>query len=122
MPMHRLSTAANQVWFTDDGTVGEKLEQISLWWSMLNTIAPEYGYNPNAAKSWLIVKEEHFKAADPFLKVMSQRKTEKWKSEIEKLSEIAKNQPHAAYTALTKGLCSRWNFLLHTVPNIFCNL
>ena len=46
------------------------------------------------------------------------KKVEKWKSEIEKLSDIAKSQPHTAYSALTKGLCSRWNFLLCTVPNI----
>ena len=30
-----------------------------------------------------------------------------WESEIEKLSNIAKSQPHAAYSALTKGLSSR---------------
>ena len=55
--IQRLSTAAKQVWFADDGTAGGKLDQIRLWWSLLNTIGPEYGYNPNAAKSWLIVKD-----------------------------------------------------------------
>ena len=141
--IQRLSTAAKQVWFADDGTAGGKLDQIRLWWSLLNTIGPEYGYNPNAAKSWLIVKEEHFEAAErlfagtginvtaegkrhlgaamgtrSFVESYVSKKVEKWKCEIEKLSEIAKSQPHAAYTALTKGLCSRWNFLLRTVPNI----
>ena len=140
--IQRLSTAAKQVWFADDGTAGGKLDQIRLWWSLLNTIGPEYGYNPNAAKSWLIVKEEHFEAAErlfagtginvtaegkrhlgaamgtrSFVESYVSKKVEKWKCEIEKLSEIAKSQPHAAYTALTKGLCSRWNFLLRAVPN-----
>ena len=53
-----------------------------------------------------------------FVESYVSKKVKKWKSEIEKLSEIAKSQPHSAYTALTKGLCSRWNFLLHTVSNI----
>ena len=60
----RLSTAAKQVWFADDGTAGGKLNQIRLWGSLLNTIGLEYGYNPNVAKSWLIVKEEHFEAGE----------------------------------------------------------
>ena len=52
-----------------------------------------------------------------FVESYVSKKVEKWKNKIEKLSEIAKSQPHAAYTALTKGLCSRWNFLLRAVPN-----
>ena len=40
-----------------------------------------------------------------FVESYVSKKVEKWKSEIEKLSEIAKSQTHAAYTALTKGLC-----------------
>ena len=52
-----------------------------------------------------------------FVESYVSKKVEKWKNKIEKLSEIAKSQPHAAYTALTKGLCSRWYFLLRAVPN-----
>ena len=141
--IQRLSPAAKQVWFADDGTAGGKLDQIRLWWSLLNTIGPEYCYNPNAARSWFIVKEENFEAAErlfaetgvnvtterkrhlgavvgtrSFVESYVSKKVEKWKSEIEKLSGIAKSQPHTAYTALTKGLCSRWYFLLRSVPNI----
>ena len=140
--IQKLNTDATQVWFADNGTAGGKLDQIRLWWSNLNTIGPEYGYYPNAEKSWLVVKEEHLEAAErlfagtgvnvtvegkrylgaalgtrSFVESYVMQKVEKWKSEIEKLSEIAKSQPHAAYSALTKGLSSRWNFLLRTVPN-----
>ena len=37
---------------------------------------------------------------------------------LEAQTFFRKSQPHAAYTALTKGLGSRWNFLLRTVPDI----
>ena len=33
-------------------------------------------------------------------------------NEVEKLSEITKTQPHAAYAAFTHGLSSKWNYLL----------
>ena len=31
---------------------------------MLNTIGPEYGYYPNAGKSWLILKEYNLEVAE----------------------------------------------------------
>ena len=34
------------------------------------------------------------------------------------LSEIAKSQPHAAYSALVHGLSSRWSYLSRVTPNI----
>ena len=34
------------------------------------------------------------------------------------LSEIAISQPHAAYSALTHGLQSKWTYLSHVKPNI----
>ena len=34
------------------------------------------------------------------------------------LTTIAKTQPHAAYSALTHGLTSKWTYLSGTVPNI----
>ena len=37
--IQRLSPrAAKQVWFEDDGTAGGKLNQIRLWWSLLNMV------------------------------------------------------------------------------------
>ena len=35
-----------------------------------------------------------------------------WVNEMEKLSNIAETQPHAAYAAYTHGLSSKWNYLL----------
>ena len=45
-------------------------------------------------------------------------KVEKWTEEIKKLAHIAQTQPHAAYSAYTHGLSSRWSFLSRTIPDI----
>ena len=143
LPLIEKLSIAKQVWFADDGTAGGKLEQIRLWWDRLNSIGPEYGYYPNATKSWLIVKENHLEAAEglfsgtglnmtmegkrhlgaavgtrSFVERYVSKKVEMWTNEIKKLGDIAKSHPHAAYSALTKGLSSRWNFLLRTIPDI----
>lgn len=39
-------------------------------------------------------------------------KVESFVEEVEKLSAIAQTQPHAAYSAFTHGLVSKWNYLL----------
>ena len=41
-----------------------------------------------------------------------------WAKEVQTLAEIADSQPHAAYSALTHGLTSKWNHLSRTTPNI----
>ena len=45
-----------QVWFVDDASAGGTLQGLHDWWSGLQDHGPMYGYFPNAAKSWLIVK------------------------------------------------------------------
>ena len=41
-----------------------------------------------------------------------------WSSSINILSDIAKSQPHAAFSALTHGLLSKWTYLSRVVPDI----
>ena len=45
-------------------------------------------------------------------------KVRKWVQDVHQLSEIAKDEPQAAYCAYTKGLCHRWSFLQRTVKDI----
>ena len=45
-------------------------------------------------------------------------KVTEWIKEVRKLSEIAKTEPHAAYTAFTFGLKHKWNYILRTIPGI----
>ena len=45
-------------------------------------------------------------------------KVNSWLSSVCNLTAIARTQPHAAYSALTHGLSSKWTYLCRTVPNI----
>ena len=43
-------------------------------------------------------------------------KVSKWGEELHLLSQIAGTQPHAAYTAFTKGYRSKFTYFLRTIP------
>ena len=45
-------------------------------------------------------------------------KVREWSAEVLLLAKIGENQPHAAYSALTHGLSSRWRYVFRTMPNI----
>ena len=44
------------------------------------------------------------------------KKVKEWMRELKMLALYAETEPHAAYTALTHGLCGRYSFILRTVP------
>ena len=106
-------------------------------------IGPDYGYQPNAAKTCIIVKEEYLAQAvtlfegtgisitqegkrylgaaigtESFVKKYVDDKVASWVEEIYSLCQIAQSQPHAAYAAFTHGVMSKWNFVFRTIPNI----
>ena len=41
-----------------------------------------------------------------------------WVSDIDQLSDVAKDEPQLAYAAFTKAICHRWCFIQRTIPNI----
>ena len=113
------------------------------WWSRLQDLGPLYGYYPNAAKTWLIVKpsflsgaqqifdgtgvqvtveeKRHLGAAlgsHSFTDRYVSEKVELWSRLVDKLSGIARMHPHAAYAAFTHGLCNKWIYFLRTIPGI----
>ena len=51
------SSGTKLVWYADDAMGGGTLEDIKNWWDHLISSGQSYGYHPNAAKSWLLVKE-----------------------------------------------------------------
>ena len=51
------TTDAMQIWYADDGCAGGTLEEVLSWWNHLCAIGGEYGYQPTARKTWLIVKD-----------------------------------------------------------------
>ena len=124
-------------WYADDATAGGSLKHLKEWWDRMVKLGPDYGYYPNATKTWLIVKEDHLEEAKnqfkdsgvsitaegkrhlgaaigtpPFISAHVQHKVAEW---VEHLSSIAVTQLHAAYAALTHGLKHKWTYL---IPNI----
>ena len=53
---------------------------------------------------------------DEFLNSYVQNKVSLWVGEIEKLSQVAVTQPHAAYTAFTHVFLHYWSYIAQTVP------
>ena len=56
-PLIRALKTCHQIWFADDASAGETLEEAHQWWVKLVQIGPKYGYHPNPKKTWLLVKE-----------------------------------------------------------------
>ena len=46
-----------QPWYADDSSAGGQLTEMKTWWDQLCIVGPKYGYNPQASKTILIVKE-----------------------------------------------------------------
>ncbi len=103
---------------------------------------PQFGYNPKAIKTVLVVKNEKRKEAKTifhntsikieesgcrhlggalgkreFKEKYLQEKVKVLKAELETLSEFAKTQPQAAYACYTHGFKGKWTFLQRTVPH-----
>ena len=43
---------------------------------------------------------------------------DEWVNEVRCLSDIARTQPHAAYSAFVHGLTGHWSHIMHTIPDI----
>ena len=64
MYLHLLQNpSAAQVWFADAVTAGGTLQGLLTWWTGLKHHGSMYGYFPNAAKTWLIVKPDFLSSA-----------------------------------------------------------
>jgi len=49
----------SQMWYADDASAGGSLLNLRSWWDYVVRLGPEFGYNPNASKTCLIVKSQH---------------------------------------------------------------
>ena len=141
--IRKLDSPCKQVWYTDDSAAFGSLEQLRSWWDRLTTEGPRFGYFANSSKTWLITKDQYLHNAanifaDSGVNITSHgrpylgaplgppefveeylcSKVEEWTSSITVLSEIAVSQPHAAYSALTHGLSSKWSYLSRVTPDI----
>ena len=126
----------------DDSAGGGQTVPLYNWYSHLNQEGKKYGYLVNGSKSWLIVKSDvladeakrvfgdevnittegqrHLRAvirSQEFKDQYCREKVFGWKGELEALSEIARSQPHAAYTVFTKGYKSKFTYFMRTVES-----
>ena len=119
----RLDGLCTQVWYADDSAAIGKLTQLWEWWDKLTTDGPRFGYFANPSKTWLVIKDADSGVnitsdgrpysgasigSQEFMEDYVRSKVKIWSSNLAHLSEIAKSQPHASFTALTHGLQSKW--------------
>ena len=139
----RISTpGVKQVWLADDSAGGGQIVPLYNWYNHLSQEGKKYGYLVNGPKSWLIVTSDvlaveakkvfgdevnittegqrHLGAvigSQEFKDQYCREKVLGWKGELEALSEIARSQPHAAYTVFTKGYKSKFTYFMRTIES-----
>ena len=141
--LNELQEDVSQVWFADDATAAASCHNLRSWWDQLSAIGPQYGYHPNASKTFLVVKDEYEDEAktvfgDTNISVTTRgkrhlgaavgsrdftteyvsRKVKEWCDELMSLAKIAKSQPHAAFAAFNHGMTSKWTYVCRTIPEI----
>ena len=140
-PLTKPEPGVKKLFYADDGSGGGKLDELAEWWKRLNTEGPPLGYFPNAPKTWLITKPEHYERARqifPDVNVTTEGhaflgsfigssagaqkfvddQVKEWSKDIEALAKIAEYDPQLAYVAYTFGTSHRWQFVCRTTPNI----
>ena len=128
----------------DDATAVGKLEALRMWWDEITEMGTRFGYYVNASKSCLILKSQELasKAAEIFEgSNISIRHTghrhlgaplgntsfkseyisslvKEWSGILENLVHHSKTQPHAAYSAFTKGVRHKLTYFMRTIPGL----
>ena len=135
--------AWKQIAFADDVTGVGKLIFLRIWWDLVNRYGPLLGYFPKASKSWLTVKTEYLEAAketfkgtginiteegrkhlgavigsEEYKEQYVREKVDEWVACIQKLSNIARTQPHASYICYVKGFSHKYTYFMRTIPRI----
>ena len=141
--IRKLDGICEQIWYTDDSAAIGTVAQLHAWWTKLAEVGPAFGYFPNPAKTWLVTKQDHFNlvtdtfrrsgvnvtpegrpylgaviGTHEYIEKYVSSKVSDWSSCVNTLSDIAKSQPQAAFSALTHGLLSKWTYLCRVLPNI----
>ena len=132
-----------QAAFADDLAGAGKLQQLLTWWNNIVEYGPLLGYNPQADKSWLVVKEHLFEEVHVIFATSNvnitvegheylggfvgstdgqmeyaRKKVDNWVNLVRQLADIAKTEPQAAYAAFIAGFCGRLNYFIKTTPNL----
>ena len=137
LPLLRKLNDPNKVlqnWYADDSAAITKLKKLEISLKNLIEEGPAFGYFPEPSKSFVVVDKQYAEEAhhifdkysitivegkrllgvfigDVNEKVIYLKKKElEWVDKIEKLSFVAKTEPHCALSGLTKSIQAEWNF------------
>ena len=135
-----------QCWYADDSSALGKLLGILVWFRALRRIGPSYGYHPEAAKCFLIVKPEFEQIARELFEsegvqivtgkrflggyvgdeegraAFLREKVEGWVHSVCALASAARNLPQTAHAAMTRSLQMEWDYVLRVVITDECAL
>jgi hypothetical protein len=128
------NSSYTQIWYADDSSAAGHLQNIYLWFKKLLRIGPYYGYIPEPRKCCLVTHHSSTSQAQSLFNDLGvtisssgrflggvigeisgvsdfiSLKVSEWSDHVTLLSNIAINQPQAAYVALTKSLQQEWLF------------
>jgi len=130
-----------QAWYADDGACLASFDNIKEWINILAKEGPRFGYYNQISKNILIVAPEFVqKAQTDFggleLKIVTgfkylggfvgtpedrdqwiQTKVEFWTKSVNKISEVGRKDPQAAFIAISKSLQNEWNYIQRVVED-----
>ena len=137
------NTEAKHVAYADDLIGAGNIKALRKWWDNITQHGPPLGYRPNAAKSSLIVKNEHKELAEnifertnviirtdgakhlgavigtsDYKETFIKNLVSQWVNELRELTKIAKSEPQAAYSNFMHSLRQKWNFAVRTIPGL----
>ena len=138
------SPEVRQVCLADDISGAGSLDNLIIWWQNLISEGKKFGYLVNEKKIWLILKDhgklqetQHF-FSNTIIKLTTDcqrhlgvaiftfnfraqyaaENVTKWCSELHRLADFAKTQPHAAYSAFTQGILSHYTYFMRAIPGM----
>ena len=135
------NTNTKKSFYADDGAGAGTLETVHEWWTSLLAQGPKYGYFPNASKTILLVKSEHYERAFQIFAgfgvnvttdatkylggyarmretcdQLTREKVGTLITHLEKLSELAKAEPHAAYSYFVSRFQHTYTYVQKVTP------
>ena len=142
-PLNASDEKARQCAYADDLAAAGTITELKKWWDVIVKFGPYLGYYAKPEKSWLIVKPQYLKQSretfsNSGLKITTEGRRhlgasvgttgykkeyldqliDTWIEELGHLSEIAKTEPHIAYTAYVFGFQHKYTYFMRTLPDI----
>ena len=142
-PLNSSDEKARQSAYADDLAAAGTISELKKWWDVIVKVGPYLGYYAKPEKSWLIVKPQYLEQSrllfsNSGLKITTEGRRhlgasvgtqdykkeyldqliDTWIEELGQLSEIAKTEPHIAYTAYVFGFQHKYTYFMRTLPDI----